>query len=388
MDTKKSKNILFITGVLHGHFTGDVEIIKQLVSLGYNVTCYVLDTFAERLKNSGAKLQVLNVDRSDFKKIPPHFPKKALNCIIIRESYECIFSLFSKDQTKYDYLLIDIFFEFMEMNKIFKFPLSNIIIVYSCFCLTDLDVNNLEIGKHRRNSLIPIMKKYNLELHDFVQHIYKLHSNKKLILTSKLFHLRSEELDNTCYFIGPSIEERESENNFNFKKDPNKKLIFISLGTVSNDNISFYFLCIESFKNSEKYQVLMSVGINNDKNIFKDIPDNFTIANYVVQTEILKIADFFITHGGLNSTQEGIFNHIPLIIIPQYDDQFDNAKRVQELEAGIALDKNKLSVDILKNAVNTIDCNREKYNKGIEKIAESFQEARSHRKEILEKILC
>ena len=67
-------------------------------------------------------------------------------------------------------------------------------------------------------------------------------------------------------------------------------------------------------------------------------------------------------------------------------DQFDNAKRVKELEAGIVLDKDKLNVDILKDAVNTIDSNKEKFKKGINKIYESFQEARNQRKEIFEKI--
>ena len=388
MDTKKTKNILYIPGVLHGHFTGNVEIIKQLVSLGYNVTCYVLDIFAERLKNSGAKIEVLNIDRSDFNKLPPQAPKFAKSVLVVREAYDCIFTIFSKDQTKYDYLLIDIFFEFKEMNKIFKFPLSNIIIVYPCFCITDLLMKAIQFGDRRVQMLTPIMKKYNLELHDYIPAIYNLPPNKKLILTSKLFHLRSEELDNTCYFIGPSIEERKLENDFNFKKDPNKKLIYISLGTIIHENNNFYSLCIESFKNSEKYQVLISAGEHTDLKAFKDRPENISIFNYVVQTEVLKIADFFITHGGLNSTQEGLLNHIPLIMIPQVHDEFDNAKRVKELEAGIVLDKDKLSVDILKDAVNTIDSNREKYIKGVDKIYESFQEARNQRKEIFEQILC
>ena len=75
MSSNKQKNILFIPGVLHGHFTGDVEIIKLLVSLGYNVTCWVLDIFAERLKNTGAKIEVYEIDRSDFNKLPPGVPK-------------------------------------------------------------------------------------------------------------------------------------------------------------------------------------------------------------------------------------------------------------------------------------------------------------------------
>ena len=73
--------------------------------------------------------------------------------------------------------------------------------------------------------------------------------------------------------------------------------------------------------------------------------------------------DIFITHGGLNSVQEGLLAGIPLILIPQQCDQFDNAKRIEELEAGISLDKNKIEItaDVLKDAANNIIVNREKY---------------------------
>ena len=98
--------------------------------------------------------------------------------------------------------------------------------------------------------------------------------------------------------------------------------------------------------------------------------------------------DIFITHGGINSIQEGLSAGVPLILIPQVYDQFDNAKRIEELEAGISLDKNKIeiTVDVLKDAVNNIIVNREKYKKGIERIVESFKEAINNRKNIYEKI--
>lgn len=123
---------------MHGHFTGDVEIIKLLVSLGYNVICYVLDTFAERLKNTGAKIEVYNIDRSDFDKLPPGIPKIAINSLIITRSYDAVFTIFLKYNSKYDYLLHDMFFNCSEIKKIFKFPTSNIITIYPSFCLTDM----------------------------------------------------------------------------------------------------------------------------------------------------------------------------------------------------------------------------------------------------------
>ena len=125
-----------------------------------------------------------------------------------------------------------------------------------------------------------------------------------------------------------------------------------------------------------------------DINKFKDAPKNFSIFSYVPQTQLLPDVDIFITHGGINSTQEGLSFGVPLIVVPQQYDQFDNAKRVEELEAGIALDRNKIeiTVDVLKDAVNKINTNREKYKKGIERILQSYKEARDNRKSIYEKI--
>ena len=50
------------------------------------------------------------------------------------------------------------------------------------------------------------------------------------------------------------------------------------------------------------------------------------------------------------------------------------------------MDKNKISVDELKNAINDMICNMEKYKKGVAKIAKSFEEDRNNRKIIYEKI--
>ena len=70
MEDKKRKNILVVNGILHGHFTGSVEIVRELISLGHNVACYVINDFEDRIKEvEGAKVVVYTVDRSGYKKI-------------------------------------------------------------------------------------------------------------------------------------------------------------------------------------------------------------------------------------------------------------------------------------------------------------------------------
>ena len=272
------------------------------------------------------------------------------------------------------------------MNKILKIPISKFVLICTAFIFTDENV--WDVTPQRKAALKPADVKYNLNLHDFVDIHYIPNKFKKLILTSKLFHLRSENTDDTCYFMGPYIEKRKIDENFTFNKDKNKKLIFISLETFFNNEDNFYATCIEAFKDSEEYQVIISIGKFIDIKQYGDIPKNISIFNYVPQTQLLPDVDIFITHGGLNSTQEGLLYGIPLIIIPQKYDQFDNARRVEQLEAGIFLDKNKnkITVDVLKNAVNDIVVNREKYKKGVDKIVESFNEARNNRKNIYQKI--
>ena len=254
----QSKKILVVNGIFDGHFTGSVEIVRDLVSLGHNVTCYVLDEFANRLKDIGAKLVIIQIDRSDFNKLPPQAPRFATKGKLLAKVYDALLSLLLKEENKYDYYLFDAFFEIREMNKLLKIPSSKFILICTAFIFTDEEITE----NPREGLLKPINLKYNINLNDFLLVQYVPNKFKKLIVTSKYFHLRGEKADDTCFFIGPKIEPRKKDENFKFVKDKNKKLIFISLGTIFNVELDFYSNCIEAFKDSEEFQVIISLGKN------------------------------------------------------------------------------------------------------------------------------
>ena len=347
------------------------------------MTCYVFDEYADRLKDAGAKLVIYTVDRSKFK-IDKNAPPFAIQAFVFAAAFDAIMTLLLTEKIKYDYYIFDSFFDINEMNKVLKIPTNKFASICSLFIFTDEDYTDLTPKKSM--IFIPINKKYNINVQDFLISHYSPNQFKKLILTSKLFHPKPEKTDDTCFFIGPCIENRKKDESFDFKKDKNKKLIYISLGTIFNKEYDFYFKCIEAFKDSKDYQIIMSVGKAVDIKQFGDVPKNISIFNYVPQVQLLADVDIFITHGWLNSTQEGLLAGIPLIVIPQSYDQFDNAKRVVQLEAGISLDKNKIEVDVLKKAVNDIVSNFGKYKNGVAKIAKSFKDSADKRKNIYKKL--
>ena len=378
---KTGKNILVLVGIFDGHVSGIIEIIKDLKSLGHNVTCYVLDKYEKRLKLTGARLITYSVGEI---KLPPMVPEIAKISFTFSKCCDIILESGLKSEEKYDYLLYDSFFDGNEINKIFKIP--NIIAVY-IFPIGEMTEHLKGSNENRSRALIPINKKYNLNLRDFLFIHYSGDAKYKLTLTSKLFQIQSNRIDDSFFFIGPSIEERPIDNSFTFKKDEKKKLIYISLGTIFNNNLEFFKNCIEAFRNSKEFQIILSIGKILKVKDLGDLPENIFVFNYVPQLQVLKQADIFITHGGINSINEAILlKNLPLIVIPQEIDQFDNAKLIEKYGAGIVLDNKTINQEIIKESVLKILKDIDKYKNGVETISKSFKEAREERKKVFEKL--
>jgi len=69
-----------------------------------------------------------------------------------------------------------------------------------------------------------------------------------------------------------------------------------------------------------------------------ELAPNMWGAEFVPQASILPLVDLVITHGGNNTTTEALHHGKPMIVLPLFWDQYDNAQRVAELGLGIRLD--------------------------------------------------
>jgi uncharacterized protein (TIGR00661 family) len=69
---------------------------------------------------------------------------------------------------------------------------------------------------------------------------------------------------------------------------------------------------------------------------------------------VIPHCDLVITHGGNNTTTEAFHFGKPMIVLPLFWDQYDNAQRVDELGLGVRLDTYAFEDDELRRAVDRL----------------------------------
>lgn len=110
---------------------------------------------------------------------------------------------------------------------------------------------------------------------------------------------------------------------------------------------------MEAFRN-EQVDVIISVGKKFPIHKLKNVPENYRIYNVVPQLAVLKKADVFVTHGGMNSVNEALSIGVPMVVIPFMSDQPTNARRIEELGLGKKLDYHIINSELLRTTVLSV----------------------------------
>jgi MGT family glycosyltransferase len=115
-----------------------------------------------------------------------------------------------------------------------------------------------------------------------------------------------------------------------------RELIYVALGTLYNDRPAFLRACAEGLSGPGR-AVLLALGSAVDPGALGRLPEGVIGRSWVPQRAILQRAAAFVSHGGMNSVNEALWEGVPLVLFPQAADQPVVASRIQHLGAGEVL---------------------------------------------------
>ncbi|XP_054152579.1 NDP-glycosyltransferase YjiC-like [Oppia nitens] len=133
-------------------------------------------------------------------------------------------------------------------------------------------------------------------------------------------------------------------------RDKPGKLIYFSLGSMGGADVQL-MKRLTSILAKSKHRFIVAKGPNHTE---YDLPDNMWGQQSVPQINVLPIVDLVITHGGNNTITETFYFGKPMIVMPLFGDQYDNAQRVHELGYGKRLDTYNCTEWELLSAIDTI----------------------------------
>ncbi|HEX6331153.1 MAG TPA: glycosyltransferase [Actinomycetota bacterium] len=167
---------------------------------------------------------------------------------------------------------------------------------------------------------------------------------------------RSRPLAPTWRRLDSSV--RETEEPFEVPeslRDGDGGLVYLSLGSLGSADVELMRRLVEVLADTP-HRYLVSKGPRADE---IDLPDNMWGEGRVPQTSIIPLVDLVITHGGNNTTTEALHFGKPMIVLPLFWDQYDNAQRVHELGFGVRLDTYTFEDRELRRAVDRLLADRE-----------------------------
>jgi MGT family glycosyltransferase len=127
-------------------------------------------------------------------------------------------------------------------------------------------------------------------------------------------------------------------------------LVYVSLGSLGSADVELMNRLVAALAETP-HRYVVSKGPQHE---LIELAPNMTGAEFLPQPAILPAADLVITHGGNNTVTESIHFGKPMIVLPLFWDQHDNAQRVAECGFGVRMPSYELEDAQLHEAIDRL----------------------------------
>ncbi|GHO82464.1 macrolide family glycosyltransferase [Dictyobacter formicarum] len=347
--------VLYFGVPQYGHIHPTLPLVRELIDHGEDVLYYlVTDQFKQLVEDTGATLKLYQR--------PPIQPGLSFSAMLVEHMSQMIAQLLEEVcAERPDYIVYDPYCTHARLlAQIIQVPAIIVIphMFYNEHVIHQLDQNLMRgilqlFAENEMNdfqmALEPLCAKYHLQT--FSLPSIKTHAEPlNISFIPRELQPAEKTFDEHFLFVGSSIAPRKGEPAITLPQHTDLPVLYISLGTIMNNWKEFYLACFEAF-DGLPIQVIIAIGPKVSQDTLGTIPENISLYPFVPQLEVLSQCNAFITHGGTNSVVEALYYGVPLVVLPlASEDEFVNAKRVQDLMLGLAIEKPHVSASSLRES--------------------------------------
>jgi MGT family glycosyltransferase len=171
-----------------------------------------------------------------------------------------------------------------------------------------------------------------------------------VIPTTEAFEYPRSDLPTQAHFVGPVFWDSPSVHALPLIPDTARPLVFVSQGSTFTRELSILRLALAALAD-EPIQLVVSTGRHCRPDELGPLPQNAIVARQVPHRVLFPKLDLAITHGGFSSVHCALLHGVPLIVLPFAADQPENGQRVAQAGAGLLIDVEKCTPEMLRQAV-------------------------------------
>ncbi len=152
-----------------------------------------------------------------------------------------------------------------------------------------------------------------------------------------------------------------------------RTLIYVSMGTIFEGDISFYKSCLRVLTMIPHSSVVV-LGKKLDPNELCPVPPHIQMCRFTNQASVLQRSLVFVSRGGMASVMEAVYSLTPLIVVPQIPEQQLSAERIEALGIGMVIRPEDFNDEQFHAALQHVLAHRDQYVKQLQRLRDDIPE--------------